>query len=221
MFNYEVARANMVESQVRPNGVTDPRILEAMATIPREDFVPEGQRDLAYFDGDVPVSEGPGPHRYLMEPMVFARLTQLADIGAADRVLDIGCATGYGIAVIARLAGAVIGIDEDATLVTQAAAALKKMGANNATVHTGRHADGDPVNAPYDVIIIEGCIPVVTQSLLGQLAPGGRLVAVECTHSMSRAMLYQRNGNVTRVAAFDASVQQLPGIVAPSPGFVF
>jgi len=223
MLDFAAARARMVESQVRPNGITDLRIVDAMASIAREDFVPEARRSLAYMDGDVQVAGGgqSGAARYLMEPMVFARLVQLADIGAADRVLDVGCATGYGAAVIARLAQSVVAIDEDKDLAAQATAILRQLGVGNVTVEAKAHAAGDPARGPYDAIVIEGRVPVVPPLLLDQLKEGGRLVAVVGTDELARAMLYRRNGSIGSFAAFDASVQQLPGIVAPKPGFVF
>src|SRR5690606_4192808 len=99
MLDFAAARARMVEYQLRPNAITDVGVLEAMASVAREDFVPKDRRSLAYMDGDVPVAN----NRYLMEPMVFGRLLQLAEILPTDRVLDIGCASGYGAAVLAKI----------------------------------------------------------------------------------------------------------------------
>jgi protein-L-isoaspartate(D-aspartate) O-methyltransferase len=156
-----------------------------------------------------------------MEPMVFARLVQLAEIGPADRVLDVGCATGYGAAVIARLAQTVVAIDEDKGLTSEAATTLRQLGVGNVTVENRPHAEGDKALGPFDAILLEGRVPLVPASLLDQLKEGGRLVAVVGTDEIARAMLYRRNGVIGSYAAFDASVQQLPGIVAPKPGFVF
>ncbi|MBL8895513.1 MAG: protein-L-isoaspartate O-methyltransferase [Rhizobiales bacterium] len=217
MLDFAAARARMVESQLRPNAITDVGVLEAMASVAREDFVPADRRSLAYMDGDVPV----GGNRYLMEPMVFGRLLQLAEIGPSDRVLDIGCATGYGAAVLAQIAQSVVAIDEDKALADEAARILRQLGAGNVTVAALPHADGDAAQGPYDAIVIEGRVPVVPAKLFDQLKEGGRLVAVVGDADLARAMLYRRNGSIGSYTAFDASVQQLPGIVAANPAFVF
>lgn len=217
MLDFATARARMVESQLRPNAITDVGVLEAMASVAREDFVPGDRRSLAYMDGDVPV----GGNRYLMEPMVFGRLLQLAEIGPSDRVLDIGCATGYGAAVLSRIAQSVVAIDEDKALADEAARILRQQGAGNVTVAALPHADGHAAQGPYDAIVIEGRVPVVPAKLFDQLKEGGRLVAVVGDADLARAMLYRRNGSIGSYTAFDASVQQLPGIVAPKPAFVF
>jgi protein-L-isoaspartate(D-aspartate) O-methyltransferase len=217
MLDFAMARARMVESQLRPNAITDVGVLEAMASVAREDFVPADRRSVAYMDGDVAVAN----NRYLMEPMVFGRLLQLAEIGPSDRVLDIGCATGYGAAVLARMAQTVIAIDEDKPLADEAAQLLRLQGVSNVTAENRPHAEGDAAHGPYDAIVIEGRVPVVPEKLFDQLKEGGRLVAVVGNGDLARAMLYRRNGSIGSFAAFDASVQQLPGIVAPKPGFVF
>jgi protein-L-isoaspartate(D-aspartate) O-methyltransferase len=223
MLNFEAARTNMVESQVRPNGITDTRILEAMISIAREDFVPADRRSVAYMDGDILISGEvhKGAPRYLMEPMVFARLVQLAEIGEDEKALHVGCGSGYGTAVLARLAKSVTAIDEDAAFVALAASTLRRQAVGNATVETHPHAAGDAKRGPYNVILIEGRVPVVPSALLDQLKEGGRLVAVVGSDELARAMLYRRNGSIGSFAAFDASAQQLPGIVAPPAGFVF
>ena len=223
MLNFEAARANMVESQVRPNGITDPRILEAMISIAREDFVPHDRRSVAYMDGDILITEEKhgGAPRYLMEPMIFARLVQLAEIGDDDKVLHIGCGRGYGTAVLSRIAKSVTAIDEDARLAALAGSKLKELGVANATVEMRQHAGGDAAHGPYDVILIEGRVPVVPSALFDQLKEGGRLVAVVGNDVLSRAMFFRRDGSIGSRTAFDASVQQLPGIVAPQAGFVF
>ena len=217
MLDFAVARARMVESQLRPNAITDTGVLDAMASVAREDFVPADRRSVAYMDGDVPVAA----NRYLMEPMVFGRLLQLAEIGPSDRVLDIGCATGYGAAVLSRVAQSVVAIDEDKQLADEAARLLRQHGVGNVTVAVLPHAGGDAPQGPYDAIVIEGRVPAVPAKLFEQLKEGGRLVAVVGDSDLALAMLYRRNGAIGSLAAFDASVQQLPGIVEAKPGFVF
>jgi len=137
--NYSTARLNMVESQVRPNRVTDQRIIDAMADIPREVFVPKRLQAVAYIDEDIEIAPG----RFIMEPMVLARMLQTADIGSDDVVLEIGCGTGYGTAVLSRLAGTVVSLESDEALAAEATATLSTVGADNAIVVTGSLAEGD------------------------------------------------------------------------------
>jgi len=218
MTDFRVARANMVENQVRPNGVTDPRLITVMAELPRELFVPAALRDIAYMDEDVPLKKG----RWIIEPMAQARLIQLAAITPEDCVLHIGCATGYGTAILARLARSVTAIDEDPELADMAASLLAKLGSPGTSVSQAPHAGGAPAAAPFDVIVIEGAVPEIPKQLLSQLKEGGRLAAVAGTGNVGKMVLYTRAGqSFSRYAAFDASVAVLPGFAAPAPAFVF
>ena len=174
MLNFTTARINMVESQVRPNKVTDPRLIEALESLPREGFVPPDLRAVAYVDRSLKLGEG----RYLLDPMVFARLVQAADPQPSDLVLDIACATGYSTAVLARLAGTVVAVESDGALIEAANSALNGLGIDNAVVVNGELAFGYAQQGPYDVILINGEVDSLPQSLTDQLAPGGRLVAV-------------------------------------------
>ena len=219
---YDIARANMVENQVRPNRVTDDRVLGAMAAIPRERFVPEKFAGIAYVDEDIAVGDG----RYLMEPMVLARLLQAAAIDAGDVVLDIGCATGYSTAVLARLADTVVAVESDAALAETAIALMTELDADNTAVVTGEHAEGYAKQAPYDVIVVEGAVDEVPRALSDQLGEGGRLVAVvtggdEGVNRVGRATLLRRiHGALSSRVLFDAAVPPLPGF-AIDRGFVF
>ena len=215
MDAFVVARANMIESQVRPNGITDARVIEAMAQVPREIFVPEAVRELAYIDEDVPL----GHDRYLMEPMALARLLQLAAITADDHVLHVGCGPGYGTAILARLARIVVAIDEDPDFVALAAV---NAAYPNVTVVAAPHAAGLPDKGPYDVILIDGRIPAAPHDLLAQLNDNGRLVAVVGANRTASGMLFRKHGNsVSERIAFDASVSILPGFIVERPGFTF
>ena len=222
MIDFATQRLNMVESQVRPNGVSDVRLIEAMAEIPRENFVPEAQRSLSYMDEDIAIGQTNGARRYLMEPMAFARLLQHAAIRADDVVLDVGAGTGYSTAVLSHLAQSVIAIEADAALAAEATENLGRLGIGNAVVMHGAHATGLAAEAPFSVIIIEGRVPVVPAALLEQLGDGGRLVAVVGDRPVSRAMVYTRHGtSISARQAFDASVPPLAGIEKPAAGFVF
>jgi len=218
MIDYAAARFNMIESQIRPNRVGDERIVGAMGELPRELFVPKARRGIAYVDEDLHVGEG----RYLLEPMVFARLLQLAEIGADDFVLDIGCATGYSAAVLARLAGAVVAVESERAFVESAGATLVALSIDNVVLVEGPLVAGHPSQAPYDVIVLEGAVEELPEPLTDQLADGGRLVAVvRGRDGVGRATLFVKSGEVlSRRAVFDASTPLLPGF-ARVPSFVF
>lgn len=223
MVDFAVQRLNMVESQVRPNGVTDARIIAAMGAIPREKFVPEARRALAYMDDDILIAVSPaGRRRYLLEPMALARLLQLAEVRPSDILLDIGCGTGYSTAVAAALAESVVAVEENAGLAQIAGETLSELGIANAAVVQGPHAQGYPAEAPFDVILVNGRIPSVPTGLVEQLKPGGRLVAVVGAGPVSRATLVRRGADgQSSVGAFDVHVPDAAGFEAPQPGFVF
>jgi protein-L-isoaspartate(D-aspartate) O-methyltransferase len=202
------ARLAMIQSQVIPNKVTDERVTSALNTVPRENFVPKALRGVAYIDEDVPVGEG----RHLMEPMVFARMLQAAAITEADVVLDIGCATGYSTAVLAQMSATVVAVEENETLAQRATDQLAAQEVANAAVITAPLNAGYPDQQPYDVIILNGSVDEIPQSLVGQLAEGGRLVAVVRHGVIGRAVLMTReDGVINRIDLFDASVPRLPG----------
>jgi protein-L-isoaspartate(D-aspartate) O-methyltransferase len=215
MIDYAAARLNMVESQLRPNTVTDSAVLEAFLAVPRERFVPPALQATAYIDERLPLTGG----RWLMEPMVLARLIQLAAIGPDDIVLDIGCGTGYAAAVLARLARQVVAIDASRPLVDQAVARLCELGAGNVLAVEAPLAAGYPARAPYDAILIEGSVTRVPEAIARQLAEDGRLVTVVGEgNGVGQAMLMTLAGAVlSRRPVFDAATPLLPGFgVAPS-----
>ena len=224
MIDYATKRRHMVESQLRPNGITDARITSAMFELPREAFVPAALQALAYIDEDIAINDRASgqKRRFLMEPMVFARLVQLAEIGPEDIVLDVGCGLGYSTAILARLSGSVVALEDDETLRLGAAENLAANGVTNAAVVQGPLADGYPKEAPYDVIFVNGQVPEVPPSLLEQLKDGGRLVAVIDQGPVGKASLFSRHKSATsRRIAFDASIGRLPGFEEVEPSFVF
>jgi protein-L-isoaspartate(D-aspartate) O-methyltransferase len=221
MTDSAAARRMMVDGQVRTSDVTDPRIVAAMLDLARESFLPAEQADLAYLDLDVPVAPGPGRGgRCLLKPMVLAKMVQAAQVRASDRVLDVGCATGYSSALLARLARSVVALEEDPKLAQSAEVNLARV-ASNATAVRGPLAEGWPARAPYDVIFLNGASEIVPRALFGQLADPGRLIAVIGRAPSGRAILYRSiAGDVSGWPAFDATAPVLPGYLAP-PQFVF
>ncbi|MGI9385071.1 MAG: protein-L-isoaspartate O-methyltransferase family protein [Methyloligellaceae bacterium] len=214
MSDFATARLNMVESQVRPNEVTDRRILQAMSEIPREAFVPPSMRTLAYMDEEIVLHSAgrDAPARHLMAPMPLARLIQLASVEAGDLVLDVGCATGYSTAVLARLAESVVGLECDSGLAETAGKTLMELEADNAAVVTGPLPEGYSEEGPYDAILLNGAVPDVPQSLLDQLKQGGRLVAVLSAGGLGKATLFQNIASmISDRPAFDAGAPALPG----------
>jgi protein-L-isoaspartate(D-aspartate) O-methyltransferase len=219
MTDYAVARANMVESQVRPNGITDRRIIAAIEGIAREDFVPGNRKAIAYMDDDIPLAAGGGP-RYLIEVMAFARMLQQAAVKPGDKALIVGAATGYGAAVTAALAAQVVALESDAALVSEARVNLGHLG--NVKVVEGALDLGAKADGPFDVILLEGRVAEVPQSLLAQLADEGRLVAAVGEADMAKACVFtSTRGAIASRDVFDASVAALPGFAKKKPAFVF
>jgi protein-L-isoaspartate(D-aspartate) O-methyltransferase len=213
MSGFSTARQKMVDGQVRPSDVTDSRILDAMLALPREAFVPQNQRALAYLDLDLDVSDGASAKRYLIKPVVTAKLLQAAEIGAGDHVLVVGCATGYAAAVAAKLARQVTATESDAALADRARNALADLGLADVTVRNAATAEGCPAEAPYDVILLNGATEIVPEALYGQLKEGGRLVGVFAMTQPQRAMIVTRShGDFGSRALFDAAVPVLPGL---------
>jgi protein-L-isoaspartate(D-aspartate) O-methyltransferase len=218
MVDYAQARRTMVDCQVRPSDVTDLRIIAALLDVPREQFVAPSRRAIAYLDLDLPVADR--SPRALLKPMVFAKLLQAADIRDTDRVLDVGCTTGYSAAVLAKLAANVVALEEASALAHTAAENLAALGTRVATVGGPLNA-GWQQDAPYDAIVLEGASEVRPDRLLAQLKEGGRLVAVIGSAPLGKATLYRKvSGHVTALPLFDAAAPLLPGF-AKAPAFVF
>ncbi len=221
MSGFSIARQKMVDGQVRPSDVTDPRIIDAMLTVPREAFVPQNRQALAYLDIDLDVSDGGSERRFLIKPVVTAKMLQAADIKDTDNVLVVGCATGYAAAVVARLAGQVTATESDASLAARAKDVLAQVGIGNVPVRAADPSDGDAANAPYDVIVLNGATEVTPDRLYRQLKDGGRLVGVFAMTQPQRAMIVTHShADFGTRALFDAAVPVLPGL-GRVPAFVF
>jgi protein-L-isoaspartate(D-aspartate) O-methyltransferase len=209
----------MVDSQLRTNTVTDERILESFETVPRELFVEQGLAGVAYCDEDTRCGSG----RCLIEPMILARMLQALEIGPNDVVLDVGCATGYSTALIARLAATVVGLECDSALAARAGTLMTELAIDNAVMEEGPLAAGRPSQGPFDAIFVNGAAAQVPPALTEQLAEGGRLVAV-CVSDDFRTgcatLFLRRGGVVSSRRLFDAAIPLLPGFEAEK-GFVF
>ena len=223
MIDYGRQRQVMVDGQLRVNDVTDQRILAAMLELPREKFVPAARAALAYVDEDISLrgTAAGKPARYLLEPMVLAKLVQALAISASDHVLDVGCGSGYSAALLSRLAGSVVALEEDPEFTPIATRLLASLGAANAKVVSGPLSAGAPRDGPYDAVLLEGSVEVVPEALTQLLKEGGRLAAVVGSGRSAKAMLYLRSGDaVSARAVFDAAIPPLPGFAAPKE-FVF
>ncbi|WP_229819329.1 protein-L-isoaspartate O-methyltransferase family protein [Kordiimonas sediminis] len=217
MKQTNAAREHMIDCQLRPNEVNDERLISAVRAVAREHFVPKTLRSVAYADEDISVGGG----RYLMEPMVFARLMDFAKIQEGDLVLDIGCATGYSSAVLAGLAGAVVALECDDALYEAAEKKLTDEGVMNAAVVKGDLDKGVAKQGPYDVIFCQGAVDDLPKALLKQLKDGGRLVCVKKIGGVGRALLVTRSDDdFQEKILFDANVADLPGFQVEK-GFTF
>ena len=204
-------RVKMVDGQIRTTGVTDTSLLAAFLSVPREIFVDGSQRALAYIDEDIRLAGHDGA-RFMMAPSPLAKLLQLAEIHAQDRVLDVGCATGYSSAILSKVAGTVTALESDPVLAEKARAAFAGLGLENVSLVEGALEDGWKASAPYDVIILQGSIDGLPESLSDQLAEGGRLVAVEGRGNAGIAKVFLKaDGTVTGRRAFNAAIKPLPG----------
>ena len=213
MTDFSSLRRNMVDTQLRTNKITDKRVLSSMLEIPRELFVPEKKAQLAYIDEDIQLSGG----RCLPEPMILARLVQMAEISPNDVVLDVACGTGYSSAVVGRIANAVVALESNADLASAATKNLAGLGLDNVVVETGPIEAGWPNQAPFDVIMINGACENIPDALVEQLSDGGRLCAIDCgSDGPGVARIWNKTDDlVSSRVVFDANVPSLPEFNRP------
>ena len=218
MADFTKARQNMVDCQLRTNKVVDGPLVARFETVPRELFVEETLRSIAYVDEDVAIGHG----RYLMAPMVLARMLQELAINPSEIVLDVGCGTGYSSAILSGLADTVVALEDNHELATRANDLLTELAADNAIVVEAPLAEGYATQGPYDIILMGGSVANVPSVLTDQLIDGGRLVAIiDDGKGQGKAILMiKRNGVVSQRDLFDATVPRLPGF-EPKMGFVF
>ena len=214
----QAARFHMIDSQIKTNKVTDPSVIEALAALPREAFVAEAQRKLAYIDRPVAIGAG----RRMTEPMVLARLLQSAHLRGGETVLVVGAGTGYSAAILSRLVKKVVALESAPELADRAKTILAQSGVSNVAVVTGDLAAGRPGDGPYDFILVDGAAEIVPDALTAQLADRGRLaVVIKDQGIVGRGtILTKADGVLTQRAIFDADAEVLPGFTRPQR-FVF
>jgi protein-L-isoaspartate(D-aspartate) O-methyltransferase len=208
MTDFAARRTMMVDTQVRPSDVTKFPIIEAMLRVPREEFVPASRRETAYVGENIELGDG----RVILEPRTLAKMLDALDIGEGDLVLDIGCTYGYSSAVMARLAEAVVAVESDETMASEAQESLSNGNADNVVVEIGNLADGAPEHAPFDVIVVQGGVVHLPNNLLDQLKEGGRIAALFMDGALGEVRIgHKIDGQVNWRRAFNAGAPILPG----------
>lgn len=208
MTDFSTRRTMMVDTQVRPSDVTKFPIIDAMLHVAREDFVPAAQREAAYVGENLDLGQG----RVLLEPRTLAKMLDALAIGGNELVLDVGCGLGYSTAVIARMAEAVVAVEQDEGMAHEAQDALMSSGVDNAVVHEGALTGGAPQHGPYDVIVIQGGVADMPAALTDQLKEGGRIAALFMQGALGEVRVgYKRAGKISWRLAFNASAPVLPG----------
>lgn len=208
MPNFAQRRTMMVDTQVRPNDVTKYPVIAAMLHSPREAFVPDARRDVAYSGENLNIAPG----RVLLEPRTLAKMIDALDLQPDDLVLDLGCGYGYCAHVLSQIAQAVVAVEGDPTMASEAESRLGQNGADNVVVVQARAETGAPAQGPYDAILIEGAIEVLPDAIADQLNEGGRIVALWQQNGMGVAQLGRKNdGRIAWRYAFNAHAPVLPG----------
>jgi protein-L-isoaspartate(D-aspartate) O-methyltransferase len=223
MMDFAAARVKMVESQLRTTDVTSHSVLNAFFAVPREAFVPERLKVVAYVDNDLEISPAAAGKaaRFMMQCSPLGKLLQLAAIGKEDVVLEVGAGTGYTSALLSLLAGSVFALECEEGLAAQAKATLSSLGNTNVSVVTGDLEKGHAAKAPYDLIFVNGAVEEVPDALLSQLRDNGRLVVVQGYGNAARAtVIVRERGAFSKNVFFNASVKPLPGF-AKAKEFVF
>jgi len=211
MTDFATRRTMMVDTQVRPSDVTKFPIIDAMLSVPREDYVPAAQREAAYMGENIELDSG----RAMLEPRTFAKMLDAVDIQSDALVLDLGCGLGYSAAVIARMADFVVAMEEDEALAADAQSALSEHGVDNVAVIAGVLSKGNAKNGPYDVIMIEGAVQAVPAALLDQLKDGGRIACIFTEGMLGTARIgHKIDGAVVWRHGFSAGATLLAGFEA-------
>ncbi|AUC54540.1 MAG: protein-L-isoaspartate O-methyltransferase family protein [Sagittula sp.] len=208
MSDFATRRRMMVDTQVRPSDVTEFPIIEAMLTVPREAFVPRDRIEAAYVSEHVPLGGG----RVLLDPRVFAKMLDALDISNDDLVLDVGAGLGYSAAVIARIAEAVVAVEDDDTRASEAQSLLSEHHADNVILHEGPLDAGAAEHGPYDVIIVEGGVETLPETLCDQLKEGGRMAVIFMEGALGTVRVgHKYDGAINWRFAFNGTAPVLPG----------
>jgi protein-L-isoaspartate(D-aspartate) O-methyltransferase len=216
-MDYAAARQHMIDSQVRTNKVTDSTVIAALAALPRELFVADTHRKLAYIDRPVPMAAG----RRMMETMYLARLLQVAELQPEAKALVVGAGTGYAAAVVSKLVAKVTALESSAELAARARSNLGGLGISNVSVVEGELVAGHSSEAPFDFILVDGAVEIAPDALAAQLAEGGTLACIVMRGTIGHGVLIARaDGVLTRREIFDAETDVLPGFARPQR-FVF
>lgn len=217
MNEFDQARKQMVDSQIRPADVTDRRLIAAFMAVPRHVFTPRARIASAYADTEIAT----GDKRTMMRPRDLAKLIQAAEVQPDELVLDIACGRGYSTAILSHMGGTVVGLDDDEDGLSRASGLLADIGADNAVIIAGDPKLGVPAQGPFDVIFVNGSVSEVPQAWFDQLAPGGRLVAILRRGPVGKATVFTRSAaGIGERVVFDATAKLLPGF-EPEPGFAF
>lgn len=208
MTDFASRRTMMVDAQIRPSDVTKFPIIDAMLAIPREEFLPAEKQEAAYLGENIDL----GGNRVLLEPRTLAKMLDALDIQPDELVLDIGAAQGYSAAVAARLAEAVIAVEEDSTLIAEAQSQLTQVGADNVVLHEAKLTEGAPEHGPYDVILVQGAVEHLPEAITDQLKDGGRIAALFVEGRLGTVKIgYRIDGQITWRFGFNAGAPILPG----------
>lgn len=212
MTDYAALRTTMVDTQIRPSDVTKFTVIEAMLNVPREAYVPDSQRDAAYVDTCVDLEKG----RVVLDARTLAKMLDALDIQNDELVLDVGCGLGYSSAIVARMAEAVIAVEDDEARANEAQSTLSEQGVDNAVLHTGALTAGAPEHGPYDVILLQGGVEQIPDTLLAQLKEGGRIAALFVEGALGVVRVgYKIDGDINWSFAFNAGAPVMPGFEKP------
>jgi len=215
MVDYTARRTMMVDTQVRPSDVTKFPIIDAMLTVPREQFVPNGRREAAYIGENVPLAPG----RVVLEPRTLAKMLDALNVQPGDLVLDVASGLGYSSALLSRLGQAVVALEEDETLAGESETTLAELGADNVAVVVGSLTEGAAQHGPYDAIILQGGVETIPDAIIAQLKEGGRIAAVFMEGALGVCRIGHRiDGAVSWRFAFNAAAPVLPGF-SKAPSF--
>lgn len=211
MPDFALRRTMMVDTQVRPSDVTKFPIIEAMLTVPREAFVPAAKKEAAYVGENIDL----GGNRVVLEARTLAKMLDALDVQRDELVLDVACGLGYSSAVIARMAEAVVAVEEDEARATEAQSILAQVGADNVAVEAGALTEGAPKHGPYDVIVLQGAVEHLPDTFAAQLKDGGRIGAIFAEGAVGVVRIgYKLDGRISWRDAFNAGAPVLPGFEA-------